>query len=310
MKLWRIKYLVASGALWFDGLGWWWEKLFVLLGLMKPTSLASVKVVKTLTLTGKKGNLRMYWPLGCIRFIHKNWESRPAWQRWILGFIPFGAIGVVNAVGLTNPGFDWWLEEVWTKIKSRKDLSLIISIFGTPEELFKMARRINQLDDPNHIVVGIQINCACPNSGENLSENADRAIESCNMVAKVSRLPISLSVSVAQDTYKIVDGTRNIVELYTINSVPYPTAFPHLKSPLAHLGGGGVSGKVVQSITWPLAVRLERLGVPVAWPSVWELNDIAEMRKRGKISTVSFGSVYICHPFRTDKIIEQDREHR
>ena len=306
MKLWTIRYLVASGALWFDGLGWWWDKLFIWLGLMKPTSLVSVKVIKTLTLAQRKGNLKMYWPLGCIRFIHKNWENRPAWQRWLLSFIPFGAIGVNNSVGLTNLGFNWWIKEVWPKIKNRKDLRIIISIFGTSNELVEMTKAINELSDPNYIIVGIQVNGACPNSGEKLSENADRVIESCKLVAEVSQLPISLSVSVAHDIEKIVKGTRNIVELYTINSVPWSLVFPHLKSLLAHLGGGGVSGKVVQSITWDLAIRLEKLGVAVAWPSIWELNDLVKMHKLGKVKTVSFGSIYLCHPFRTDKIIDKN----
>jgi len=308
MKLSEIIWLVASGALWFDGLGWWWDRLFIQLGLMEPASLATVRVIKTLTLPPRKGNLRMWWPLGCVRFIHSNWKDRPAWQRWLLSFIPFGAVGVNNAVGLTNKGFDWWVEKVWPKIENRKDLLLIISIFGTPEELVEMARRINQLADPNRVIVGIQVNGACPNSGEDLARNADAVIESCLRVAKVSRLPISLSVSVAHDIEKIVAGTRDFVQLYTINSVPWTFIFGELKSPLARLKNGGVSGKVVQDITWKLAEKLEQLGVAVAWPSIWELSDLARMRERGKAKTVSFGSIFVCHPFGPDRIMKRGHQ--
>jgi hypothetical protein len=248
----------------------------------------------------------MWWPLGCIRFIHSNWENLPAWKRWILSFIPFGAVGVNNSVGLTNPGFNWWINKVWPKIKNRKDLLLIISIFGTPEELVWMAEKITLLDDPNHIIVGIQVNGACPNSGEDLSENADKVIESCRRVAEVTRLPLSLSISVVHNIEKIVASTRGIVELYTINSVQSSVAFPGLKSLLAHLGGGGFSGKCVQEITWALAEKLEKLGVAVAWPSIWETNDLPKMRQRGKVKTVSLGSIYLCHPFRPDEIMSQE----
>ena len=310
MKINYIIWLVASGALWFDGLGWWWDKLFIWLGWMKPPSQKTVRVIKTLTLLPRIGNLKMWWPFGCIRFIHSNWESRPAWQRWVLSFIPFGAIGVNNAVGLTNKGFYWWIDEVWPKIKNQKGLLLIISIFGTPDELVKMVDELNKLDDPNHIIIGIQINGACPNSGENLSENAQTVIESCQLVARISRFPLSLSVSAAHDIDKIVAGTRDVIQLYTINSVPWIIVFGKLKSPLEKLGRGGVSGKVVQHITWALAERLEKLGVVVAWPSVWEPNDPAKIRargRRGKATTISVGSGLLCHLFRFGRILNQNQ---
>ena len=312
MKLYDIAWLVASGGLWFDGLGWWWEKFFIRLGWMKPPSPKVVRIIKTLTLPRRKGNLKSYWPMGCIRFIHSHWEKRPAWQRWLLSFIPFGAVGVNNSVGLTNQGFTWWLKKIWPKIKNRKDLRIIISLFGTPDELVAMIEIINILSDPNHVIVGIQINGACPNSGEDLSKNADTVAESCQRAAKISRFPLSLSVSVAHDIDRIVAKTRDVIELYTINSVPWVKAFGDLKSPLKHLGNGGVSGKVVQDITWALAERLEELGVDVAWPSVWELSDPAKIRahgKRGRATTISAGSAILCHPFRSAIMLDQDQTH-
>lgn len=303
MNLTTIVYLVASGALSFDGIGWWWEKLFIWLGWMKPPTTETGRVIKTLSLPPRKGNLKMWWPLGCIRFIHSNWKSRPAWQRWILSFIPFGATGVNNAVGLTNKGFYWWVKTVWPKIMNRKDLRLIISIFGSAEELLEMTDEINALYDPNQIIVGIQINGACPNSGEDLSKNADKVIESCQRVAEISHFPLSLSVSVAHDIDRIVAGTKDIIELYTINSVPWVIVFGELKSPLEKFGRGGVSGKEIQHITWPLAAKLEALGVAVAWPSIWEKADWDKMRKMGRAKTISLGSIWLCHPFKADDII-------
>ena len=306
MKLSDSTKLVASGGLWFDGIGWWWEKLFILLGWMNPPNKKIVRVIKTLTLLPRKGNLKMWWPLKCIRFIHSNWKNRPAWQRWLLSFIPFGAVGVNNSVGLTNKGFYWWINKIWPKIKNREDLHIIVSIFGTIADLVEMAQEINALDDPNNVIIGIQINGACPNSGENLSENTDINIRSCEIVSSVSRLPLSLSVSAVHDIDKIIAGTMDIVELYTINSVPWSFVFGKLRSPLAKLGNGGVSGKVVQHITWKLAARMEKFGVAVAWPSIWESDDLEKMRVLGKAITISFGSVILCHPFRADKMMNQD----
>lgn len=59
--------MVASGALAFDGLGWWWERPLVRFGLVKP-ELFTV-VLKTLTRQPRKGNLRWWKPWDCVALI-------------------------------------------------------------------------------------------------------------------------------------------------------------------------------------------------------------------------------------------------
>ncbi len=81
-------YMVASGALAFDGKGWPWERPLVWSGLIKP-ELFTV-VIKSLTRNPRPGNLRWWKPWTCVRLI------------------PGGA---VNKVGLTNPGIEWWCRE-------------------------------------------------------------------------------------------------------------------------------------------------------------------------------------------------------
>src|SRR3990167_3064599 len=78
-----FEYIVASGALSFDGKGWSWEQPWRWIGLLDPTLFTSV--TKTLTLQSTKGNLRWYNPFRCLRLVRG---------------------GVVNAVGLSNPGID------------------------------------------------------------------------------------------------------------------------------------------------------------------------------------------------------------
>jgi len=305
-----IKYLAASGALAFDGLGWLWEWPLRWLGLLDP-ALFTV-VVKTLTRHPRKGNLRWWWPFGCIRFVHPRLDGLPRWLwwlQWINSLIPFGALGVINAVGLTNPGIEHWCKVIWPKIrKSGIKTKLIVSIFGKPDELIEMIEMINALDDPDHLIVGIQINGACPNSGDDLLKNADEVIESCRRVKELSRFPLSLSVSVVQFTRRIVAETREYIEFYTINSVPrfYFKGCDEKMNHLARLGGGGISGKIVQGATWLLAQTLESFDVQVAWPSIWEMDDLAKIRKLGFVDAVSFGSIFLCHPCRPTAIVRQD----
>ena len=62
-----FEYMIASGALGFDGKGWIWERPLVRLGLIKP-ELFTV-VIKTLTRNPRPGNLRWWKPWTCVRLI-------------------------------------------------------------------------------------------------------------------------------------------------------------------------------------------------------------------------------------------------
>ena len=91
-----FKYMVASGALGFDGRGYWWERPLVWAGLIKP-ELFTV-VLRTLTLKPK------LYPESNLSWIRPStwlpWSSRSCVQ-----FLPDD--GVVNKVGLWNPGFEY-----------------------------------------------------------------------------------------------------------------------------------------------------------------------------------------------------------
>ena len=128
----RLEYVVASGALGFDGKGYLWEQLFRLLGLM-DVSLFTV-VSKTTTFKKEKGHLNIYDPLTwpCIRPMRG---------------------GSLNSIGLTNPGFEWFCENIASKADSSK-IPLIPSIMSDDtNELIDMAQRLNCFD-----IVGIEKN--------------------------------------------------------------------------------------------------------------------------------------------------------
>lgn len=92
--------MAASGALAFDGNDWPWEYPLRWTGLLDP-SLFTI-VIKTLTRHPRKGNLKLYKPWTCIRFLSNS---------------------AVNAVGLTNPGIEWWHKTIGPTVK-KSDLSL------------------------------------------------------------------------------------------------------------------------------------------------------------------------------------------
>jgi dihydroorotate dehydrogenase (fumarate)/dihydroorotate dehydrogenase (NAD+) catalytic subunit len=278
----KFEYMAASGALAFDGKGWFHEQPLRWLGLLDP-SLFTI-VAKTITYKSRKGNYLWYCPWKCIHLM------------------PGGA---VNAVGLTNPGFSWWLRK--TKQNKKSKISLIASIFSdsedAAEELALMAANIEAFIG----VKGIEINASCPNTqGDNLS-NTKRIIESCEKVKRVtSFLPLILKLSVVHNINEILPNIKGIIEAISINSVPWRIVFPDKESPLAYLGGGGVSGKIAQPFTWKFVERIiNETDIPVIGPSVWNFDDIQKLRDLGA-KAISFGSIFLRYPWRSTQFVRED----
>lgn len=274
-----FEYMTASGALGFDGKGWPWEKPLTYIGLLKPSLFTSV--IKTLTLRPTQGNLNWHNPAQCLKPISG---------------------GVVNAVGLSNPGIDWWCEKIGPTVCSR-EIPLVGSIFGQTDELADMARSLNNFD-----LVGLELNASCPNTNDDILQNTLKVIASCEAIKKTSRLPLILKISVVHDIVQIVKNVEGLIEAFSVNSVPWATAFPNRQSPLASLGGGGVSGKAAQPFTWGLVKTLSRLtAIPVIGPSIWDYSDLEKIRRIGA-RAISFGSIFLFRPWRPTLYVRKDQK--
>ncbi|MEK7552160.1 MAG: hypothetical protein AAB534_01965 [Patescibacteria group bacterium] len=280
-----FEYMVASGALGFDGRGWWWEKPLVWLGLLRP-ELFTV-VTKTLTLNHRPGNLRMWKPWDCVRLI------------------PGGA---VNKVGLTNPGFDWWCRKIGPKV-NRKKIPIIVSISGTRAELKEMTKVLRRSEFD---IVGIEVNLSCPNSGDHLKD-IQSAAEDVRAVWEESHLPVLAKLSVDQPYLEITKAIERYAEAIALNSVRWETVFPHEVTPLHKLekrvgnGSGGVSGKPAQKHNWPAVEALAKQGLlPVIAPSIMKFDDMKRVRDLGA-QAVSFGAIHLRTPWKPTSIVRKER---
>ena len=275
----RFEYMAASGTVRF-GEGWLIDRMLTKMGLL-DLSVLDVAVTKTVTRYPKEGNYDWYKPWTSIHPI-KN--------------------GIVNAVGLTNPGIEWWCREIGPKINSSK-IPLIGSIFSDDvNELGEMAIMFNDFD-----FVGIELNESCPSICGNHLQSAKKVVEDCKMAHRNSCHPIILKLSVIHPIEVIIPRIKGMVEAISINSVPWSIAF-NKKSPLAHFGGG-VSGKAAQPHTWRLAEKLvEITDIPVIGPSVWEFSDIEKLEKLGA-KAFSFGSIFF-YPWRLRRILKAIKKNR
>ncbi|MBI3632938.1 MAG: hypothetical protein HY226_01455 [Candidatus Vogelbacteria bacterium] len=273
----KFEFMAASGSLWFDGGGWFWERPLKLIGLLDPKLFTIV--TKTLTRLPKEGNLKMYKPLSAVRFLNG---------------------GVVNAIGLTNPGLDWWCKEVGPKLKC-SPLSIIASIHSnSPREAGEMAWRLNRYN-----LQGIELNLSCPNVNHNLETEMEWILETIRQVKKASNFPLIVKLSTNQGYKKIAKKIEFLVEAISINSVPWKHVYPDDLSPLHHLGGGGISGKAAQEHNWKMLKELVgHTKTPIIGPSVWEYEDIDKIQALGA-KAVSFGSVFLRYPWRPTMYVKR-----
>ncbi|HEX5038191.1 MAG TPA: hypothetical protein VFX30_13625 [bacterium] len=280
----RCKFMTASGALAYDGGGWPWEKPLRWMGCIDPTLFTNV--TKTLTQTPREGNLRWSHPWSVVKKIAGG--------------------GVVNAIGLTNPGIHWWLEFVAPNVP--EDRHLVVSIEARSE--MEVAEMVQLLDGQN--IQGIELNFSCPNTQDHEDRTTEKIVAIGRKAAKLSHLPLIAKLSYTQDYIAVARelSHEKRIEAFSINSVPWGVVFPDRPSPLAAFGGGGVSGKRVQDFTWGMVEELAiATAVPVIGPSVWEYDDIQRVTDKGA-KAVSFGSIFVHHPTRPTKFVRRwIREH-
>ena len=276
----EFQFMVASGALGYDGLGWPWEWPLRWAGLIRP-ELFTV-VTKTLTMRPNPGNFRWWKPWECTRLI------------------PGGA---VNKFSLANPGLDWWCKEIGPKVDAKK-LPLIVSLYGSENEMWQMAQALEIFD-----LVGIEVDVSCP-SRTLLS--VETAVRNVKAIKSVSRFPILVKVSVAQDYGSIADKLRGVAAAVSLNSVPWEMVFPKERSPLWRLqekiggGGGGVSGKPAQKLNWQAVERLAMLkpmpqALSVIAPSIMEYEDLEKVDEL-RAAAYSFGAIHLRTPWKPTRI--------
>lgn len=292
----ELKYVAASGALGNDGRGWWHERLIAFLlwmfFLFLPKRLFEpalfVAFTKTVTYFPRAGNYRWWKPWDTLRFLP--------------GFLVCG--GGVNAYGLRNKGFFRALHRIFKRISPKRPLA--VSIYPeNADQLAEMLHCLNYCDN----IVAVELNVSCPNTDDDITANVQKIIEYCGIARDVSRHPIILKLSVAHRPAldKIIPAVMGKVAAIAINSVPWRIFAPDQLSPLAHHGGGGVSGMLAQRFTWTMAMDIQTRwpDMPVIWPSVWTKEDAIKLITKYHAPAISFGFLLVRHPTEPTRIVRE-----
>lgn len=175
--------------------------------------------------------------------------------------------GVINAIGLTNPGCR---EEVPLLRETRRQLRalgvpLFASVFAPSVEAFGEVARVIAEAEPDLI----EVNISCPNVGSEFgtpfSATEKSAAEVMAVVRKAVKLPISIKL--APNVPEIGRIAQAVVSegadaLTAINTVPAMLIDAYAGKPVLKNATGGLSGAAIK---------------PVALKAVWEIAQLVRI---------------------------------
>ncbi len=213
--------------------------------------------------------------------------------------------GMLNSVGLQNPGVDHFIREDLPWLK-RQGTVVIANIAGnTPEDYCRTAEKLSDTS-----VDMIELNISCPNvkqGGVQFGTTCKGAETVTSAVRKVCRKPLMVKLSPnASDIAEIAAAAESAGAdaLSLINTLTGMRIDIHSRRPVLHNNTGGLSGPAV----FPVAVRMvwqvsRRVKIPVVGMggvSSWQ--DAAELMLAGA-SAVQVGTVLFSDPYAPLKIV-------
>lgn len=215
--------------------------------------------------------------------------------------------GMLNAVGLQNKGVDYFINNIYPRIKSY-DSELIVNVSGAKiEDYVETARRLASLDKVN----AIEVNISCPNvkeGGMAFGTTTTGAAEVTKAIREVypKTLIVKLSPNVTSiaDIAKAVEaeGADSVSLINTLMgmSIDVERRRPHLSTIT-----GGLSGPAVR----PVAVRMvwqvaKAVKIPViGLGGIMNGRDAIEFMLAGA-TAVEIGTANFIDPSVTMKVID------
>ncbi len=219
------------------------------------------------------------------------------------------ASGMINSVGLQNPGVDKVIEEELPKLKKCFHKPVMANISGfSAEEYEYVAERLNAEDQ----IGWFEVNISCPNvhgGGMGFGTDPHMAAEVTRRVRKVTDKPVIM---------KLTPNVTNITEIAKaceaegadgislINTIMAMRIDLRTGRPILRNQTGGLSGPAV----FPVALRMvwqtaKAVSIPiVGLGGISSAEDVIEMMMAGA-TAVEVGACNLTEPFICRRIIEE-----
>lgn len=217
------------------------------------------------------------------------------------------ASGMLNAVGLQNKGIDYFIQNIYPRIKDY-DTHLIANVNGsTVEEYIELTEKVNELSK----ISAIELNISCPNvkeGGMAFGISCPSAEAVTREVRRVCNKPLivklSPNVTDIAEIAKAVEG-QGADSVSLVNTFLGMAVDAEKRIPLLSTITGGLSGPAIKPIAlrmvWQVynAVKIPIIGMG----GIMNSNDAIEFMLAGA-SAVQVGTAIFKDPFIPLQIIE------
>lgn len=220
--------------------------------------------------------------------------------------------GMLNAVGLQNKGVDYFISEIYPRIKDLKT-NIIVNVSGAGvSDYCEVARRLAPLEG----IPAIEVNISCPNvkqGGMAFGTTCEGASEVVSAVRKAwpRHLMVKLSPNVTDiaSIAKAVEG-EGADSVSLVNTFLGMAIDVERRRPMLSTVTGGLSGPCIR----PIAVRMvwqvsQAVKIPVVGlGGIMNGRDAAEFMLAGA-SAVEIGTANFVHPDVTERTIDWLRDY-
>lgn len=215
--------------------------------------------------------------------------------------------GMLNSVGLQNPGIDHFIEVDLPWLMTQ-NLTILANIAGsTPDECAEVAAKLNETD-----VHMIELNISCPNvkqGGAAFGTSCDMAAEVTRKVRAATKKPLVVKLSpnvtnITEIAKSVESAGADAVSL--INTLLGMRIDINTGRPILRNNVGGLSGPAV----FPIAVRMvwqvaNAVNIPViGMGGVASGRDAIELMMAGA-SAVQVGTAIFTDPYAPVRIIDE-----
>ena len=214
--------------------------------------------------------------------------------------------GILNAVGLQNPGVDVFINDDLPWLKKQNTVVIANIAGNTVEEYCQMAEKLSETD-----VDMIELNISCPNVKSGGVQFGTSCESVANITAEVRKhckkpLIVKLSPNVTDIASIAASAEANGADAISmINTLTGMRIDINSRRPIIHNNTGGLSGAAI----FPVAVRMvwqvsNAVKIPIIGMggiSTWE--DAAEMMIAGA-SALQIGTAMFSDPYAPVKISE------
>lgn len=216
--------------------------------------------------------------------------------------------GMLNCVGLQNPGAKKVLTEELPKLKKCFNKPIMANISGFSADEYAEACAILEEEEQ---IGWFEINISCPNvkgGGLAFGTNPENAVQVVNKVKQVTKKPVIVKLSPnVTDITEIAKAVENAGAdgVSLINTLLGMKIDLRRKKPVLSNKAGGFSGPAVM----PVAVRMvyqvyDAVKIPiVGLGGIMTAEDVIEMMLAGA-TAVEVGTANLIEPFACKKIIE------